>query len=889
MCVGFHRLLKLTIVMSVFGSAFFWLLSPVHAAAFSNLVIRPERLAAGASPGRILVQARISENASEDGLRVTLGSAWSGSATAGLYTVATDNLPNGVTAWPSIGSATSVAGQVVTFPSGDLTPGTLYGFYLTGGIPSNPSVAGSNYQYSWKLETLQGGVPSSESDAAMSVLPNDQVTISGIILPPASDYSVQVQGDDGGSTLSQNTTITYTITYGSTYGFSTPLTLQATWPLGTIEGSGTPSVEFLEYVAGSASNAYGGAAPVIDLQARAITWTIASLPGNTTGQTVSFQLKTTESYQGSSTLTGAIKAHITEPIATADSQAPITYQYVPSVAPPDDDADDEDSDEQSSQDKPDTPVATPQPQDSPDFSSYELIRVGNTNATIRVELTSSAAVIAFYGTSPDALKQTINSQSATTHTFALSNLQPATTYFVRFTLSDGTQSELLEFKTAQAELDPSVISVQLTSDGLFYWSGTANQQNPLLFPSGWPLEITVSLQDDAHTSTITIYAAGDQDTGEYLTSLTRTQSGVWSGRVPAIQGSGNTSFWATVTTSTGLLKQIPLFNLLLSDQLTVVDDSTGQPIERARLEMYTKDPVTQIYKWLAAPEFLLQNPLYTTAGGRLPIALSPADYRFDISAVGYVSQQVDFSLLNANSFPSVRLQRGGNVIVGSIFYHAETIRLKLAQYFEIFKHDAQSPAVIQLVTWWTLLFSTPFTIAFLLSAARFSLPDFWRTSFVGAALGATGVRRKRPFISGAVLSETTKKLLSNAVITIQDYQGKTRQVIQSLRGGRFIIQRKYCGDGATANIFALGYKPAKVDLDEAADQLEVRLSPEGESTSRALISVSLKHVALNVFFLNLLVSLLLGAFFAFLYGNSAALPFFVLSVINIVIFVVTIF
>ncbi len=888
MSIALDRLRRLIVVVGVFGAVFFGLCQPVRAAAFSNLIVRPERLAAGANPGRILVQARSAETTAEDTLRITLGSAWSGSATAGSYTVATDNLPGGVTPWPGIGTASSVVGQVVSYPSGDLTPGVMYGFYLTGGIPTNPGSPGSNYQYSWRLETLEGSVPSSQSDAAISILPNDQVTITGIILPPASDYSVQVQGDDGGSTLSQNTAITYTVTYGSTYDFATPLTLQATWPLGTLEGGSSPTVEFVEYVAGSASNAYGGTTPVIDVQARTITWTIPSLPGNTTGQTVSFQLKTIASYQGSSTLTGVVQARITDPIATADSEATITYRFVPSIAPEQGDTDD-DGEESSDQDDPASPVATPQPQQPLNFVTYELIGVENTSATFRVVLTHPSAVVAQYGTSPNALINTTNSQLATTHKVALSNLQPGTTYFVRFALSDGTQSELLQFTTAQAEFNPSVVSVQLASDGLFFWSGAANAQSPLLFPTGWPLEITLSLEDDAHTNTITIYAAGTQGTTEYATTLTRTQPGIWIGRVPELQRTGLTSFWATVTTSTGLLKQVPLFNLSLGSQFQVIDDSTGQPIERARLEMYSKDPVTQIFTWLAAPEFLLQNPLYTTADGRLPIALPPADYRFEISALGYTSQQIDFSLLNTETFPIVRLERGGNVMIGAIFYHAETIRLKLAQYFEIFRQDAQSPAVIQLVTWWTLLFSTPFTIAFLLASARFSLRDFLRTSFVGTAFGATVSHQKRPFISGAVLSEKTKKLLADAVITIQDYQGKTRQVIQSLRGGRFIIQRKFCTDGATANIFALGYKPAKVALDETTDWLEVRLSPEGESTTRALVSVSFKHVALNVFFLNLLVSLLLGLFFALLYGNAAALPFFVLSSINIVIFVVTIF
>ncbi|MFZ2544850.1 MAG: hypothetical protein WAW80_02650 [Candidatus Saccharimonadales bacterium] len=49
---------------------------------------------------------------------------------AATFTVNTTNLawPSGGTAWPSIATATNVTGQVATFPSGDLTVGTLYCF-----------------------------------------------------------------------------------------------------------------------------------------------------------------------------------------------------------------------------------------------------------------------------------------------------------------------------------------------------------------------------------------------------------------------------------------------------------------------------------------------------------------------------------------------------------------------------------------------------------------------------------------------------------------------------------------------------------------------------------------------------------------------------------------
>nr|MBP9819517.1 hypothetical protein [Candidatus Woesebacteria bacterium] len=237
------------LVVFVIGVSFSLFARQTTAAEFSSVLVRPDRTKAGTSPGSILIQARVGESVTEDGLRLTLGSAWSGSGTAGTYTVSTSSLPSGVTAWPGISTATNVSGQQITFPSNDLTSGTTYGFYLTGGISTNPASAGDSEGYLWTLATLVGGNPSSVSDAMIAIVANDQVTISATIEPPADDFSASLSTTDDVTEIPQDMTITYTITYGSDYDFASPLTVQAEWTLGTISGNGTPTVELLSYVA----------------------------------------------------------------------------------------------------------------------------------------------------------------------------------------------------------------------------------------------------------------------------------------------------------------------------------------------------------------------------------------------------------------------------------------------------------------------------------------------------------------------------------------------------------------------------------------------------------------------------------------------------------------
>ena len=62
----------------------------------------------------------------ETSVKVTFPAGYTVSTTTGNWTTSTTNLPLSATAWPGIGTANLASGQEVTFPSTDLTVGTLY-------------------------------------------------------------------------------------------------------------------------------------------------------------------------------------------------------------------------------------------------------------------------------------------------------------------------------------------------------------------------------------------------------------------------------------------------------------------------------------------------------------------------------------------------------------------------------------------------------------------------------------------------------------------------------------------------------------------------------------------------------------------------------------------
>lgn len=107
------------------------------------------------------------------------------------------------------------------------------------------------------------------------------VTLNATVPASPTDFSASIQALDSGNNVPQGSTLSYEITYGSDLSTATNLTVEASWSRGTISGDSSPSVTIVDYVIGSANDAYNNTAPVVDTINRTITWNIASFPANT--------------------------------------------------------------------------------------------------------------------------------------------------------------------------------------------------------------------------------------------------------------------------------------------------------------------------------------------------------------------------------------------------------------------------------------------------------------------------------------------------------------------------------------------------------------------------------------------------------------------------------
>jgi hypothetical protein len=196
-------------------------LGQANAAQFGKSFVRLDRLkATTATGGRVCVNP--TTVATEASVQVTFpttnGTDYTVNPTAANWTTTTTGLDAGQTAWPGIGTATSVATKTVTFPSGDLTVGTLYCFNFAAVNTLTTSSAGASETTQGTIVT-QTSTPTTidQSTYSESIITNDQVVISAVV-PPSFNFVLSGNTDAFSTNLSTASTVS---TGGKTVSITT--------------------------------------------------------------------------------------------------------------------------------------------------------------------------------------------------------------------------------------------------------------------------------------------------------------------------------------------------------------------------------------------------------------------------------------------------------------------------------------------------------------------------------------------------------------------------------------------------------------------------------------------------------------------------------------------
>ncbi len=164
------------------------------AVSFTQAYARLDRMKASTTTGG-LVCAKPVTLATEAKVVIVFPSTYTVNATAANWVVdnltvgPTGQLPAGSTAWVGMSAGVTVASSaatpsnVVTFPSGDLTVGTLYCFHFTGtSTLTTASSAAASQQASIETQT-SAPVAIDHTDIALANITDDQIVVTAVVPP----------------------------------------------------------------------------------------------------------------------------------------------------------------------------------------------------------------------------------------------------------------------------------------------------------------------------------------------------------------------------------------------------------------------------------------------------------------------------------------------------------------------------------------------------------------------------------------------------------------------------------------------------------------------------------------------------------------------------------
>lgn len=657
---------------------FFGIMSfPVSAASFQQAYIRLDRQKANTSTaGTICVKP--AGTGTESSTTITFPASFTINSSTAAWTVSTAGIPADSTAWPGINTASGVTGQSVTFPSSDLLTGTLYCFRFTNANALTNPTAADNYNGTITSANASS-TPIDSSTYALSVVANDQVTVTASVLPSSSDLDFSMTSAPVSSTtLHEDNQVIFTVSYQSNYTTTTPLTIEASWDKGTVAGSGT-QIDIFDYDIGSASTSDDGTVPVVDLVNRTITWDIAALSPSTTPHTVTFSVTVRSSIPTQNQVTAntqaiasvdsaqlhqetiafTIQATPVQPTATSTpastTQGPSATPAPPSAATT-------------------TPSTTPAPSPSVTHTieTVQMTEVTNTGTMLIVTTSTPSTYVLTYGTDPKHLTKRVTGLTPETiHRIELVDLQPDTQYYFSITTTgingDTKTSDIFTFKTAQKN-QPFMLSKE-TMNVTF-------QQIPLTDPLTESILMPVNVPFTIHLNTSQTAAVKEifAKIQSRVLGITETKSpppveevrliellpGVFSGDILTPQEEGAYSVLVTIHDIYGGIHTVNApYRFIISPPITVLNETNGEGIEGANVIIQKYEENLKTYTPL--PKGLSMD-IRTDERGQLRVILPRGKYLIDVSSTGYQDKHLQFVIDEGTAkYPVISLTPDGSL------------------------------------------------------------------------------------------------------------------------------------------------------------------------------------------------------------------------------------
>lgn len=763
---------------------------------YFTVQLRLERLKLSTSTGgQVCITTPTANNGTENNVQIIFPTGFAVNSTASSWTINTTDIPEDATAWPGISTATSVNGQIVTFPSADLSTDTYYCFtFSSNNTITTPSASG-NYQGFVRTRATNTIIDSAEY--AIAITNNDQINVTATVPAEPDDFEASLAiSSSNDDTFRQDTVITYTLTYGSNLSSATQITPEIEWNLGTIATSEVPTVEVVDYVVGSATQGYGGTQPVVDIANKKVSWDIASFPGNTHGQQVSISLRTTTQFTDLINVYFYVDGRVYGPgTQTADSSVKTTYRYNYSNVtprPPGDGKSDNRSDGIGFAEKPLR------------INHIEVRRVNQNSATLYITTSKPTITSVSYDYRRTHWNNTANSNSNSyEHLINLSDLNPNTKYYFRIHTQHDQEiidSELFAFRTASestpVEIDKESLIIVSQNIILFDSASFPNPFPRVKIPTNILYSAKFKAKNFDQIKKITAISRNDNvlginnivtfNPGTDANSAIEVAPGQFVTTMTSNPQVGNFRLLLRIEDFNGNITEEPIAVVGTVNPMKIVESGTKKPIENARVRFYLYNERLRVFELLSHNIIPIKNPSYSEPDGTLQVVLPDGRYKAEIESILHESKKVEFTI-NRNQgdgYPTIELKIVPFNIFNMISYYYTTFE-DLKHTFDLQIENIKTSS--RFLDFATLLALILFIFLIALSAShRYAIPIVMLPWFVLYHIATIFKKKNHEYVvQGLILDGNTRLGVENASVYISRSNGQIIARTQTNQFGEF--------------------------------------------------------------------------------------------------------
>lgn len=752
----------------------------------------------------------------------------------------------------------------------------------------------------------------------------NDLSVTATVPAQALDFQATVSSSTTGEPFAQDTTVDYQINYGSNLSSVSTFTLEAQWDQGTLENASVPTVNAVNYVVGSATDGYGVVPAVIDTVNNKITWNFVDFPAVSINKTVSFQLKTTDSYKGSSLVNFPVAVRIIgSDVTTADNVVTKSYKYVVAATPtPTNTPTPTTTPAPTTTSSSATPTPTSAPTATPTSvpltptpTSLSIDRVfvreiSQSKVNVNIETSAKTKLTYYYGTTTKNLDQRILTPSfQSKNEIVVDGLNPVTTYYFRIIVTDETgrsaRSDIFTFTTAQIsdkpQIDPNSI-VFVSNNVVLNSKNIKNVNFPfIVIPQSIAYTFNFSLEKGQLVKKIqaivrnkNVLGIKDVSAAEPNTELIELfplNNNTYEGRLNSPNLPGYYELFVRIEDINGNILEPKISEIRVSKRMTVLANDTNAPIESAKIMLYAYNENSNTYQFVSPQQIPIVNPDYTDFKGQIKYTLFTGRFKARVSALGYKDKDVLFTLgvQGDETFPTIILEKMPFNLVTLTNHYYTTFLDTVTTLRASFQSVAESNRFFELNALIVILLLVVLTL--MAFSSRLHIPLQMMPSYF-----------KNILHRGLFVKPTTTKI-SRYLINKKTGQPLTKVRVFLIEAGTKRVVDQTTTDSNGQLLFSVlplrpyflelmikGMEPITIsdlhlpDQGDDSEILRINLSafvPDFRTELAFLFEKSIE-ISFEIF---LMMSIVFELFFAYVFEWQKVFPFVVISLINLSLWV----